>query len=254
MKIQYLCAVAVMALAFVAMPVGAQTRKDKKAAKKEAWQRDQRHKAEEEELRHQIRMDSIANAKKAAEQQAAKEEAERRAKEAEAKAKQKKAEEEAALQEVALDEPCSEKEYPSTEDLMRGHGIGVDRNQQFSVEKARGYAINELASQMSSKVESLLRLQNQSWDQNESNNYAGMAKQEIEIAVKQTTGFTVACRKTMTFTEGGARKMKTYMVVEISAERVLKAAYDALQKNNQTKVEQSFEEFHKDFKEHFSEL
>lgn len=254
MKIQSMFVVAAMALAIVAMPVEAQTRRDRKAAKKEAWEREQRQQAEEDELRHQIRMDSIANAQKVAAEKAAKEEADRRAREAEEKAKQKKAEEEAALQEVALDEPCSEMEYPSTEDLMRGHGIGVDRNQQFSVEKARGYAVNDLASQIASKVESLLRLQNQSKEQNESINYFGMAKQEIEIAVKQTTGYTIACRKTMTYTQNNVRLMKTYIVIEISSERLLKAAYDALQQNNQTQIEQSFEDFHRDFKEHFQEL
>jgi len=247
MKIQTMFAAAVMALAIVAMPVEAQTRKDKKAAKKEAWEREQRHKAEEDELRHQIRMDSIANAKKVEEQQAAKQEAEHRAKEAEEKAA-------AAQQEVPVEEPCSEVDYPSTEELMRGHGIGVDRNHQFSVEKARGYAINDLASQISSKIISLLRLQNQSWDQNESSNYAGMATQEIEIAVKQTTGFTVACRKTMTYSQNNVRLMKTYIVIEVSSERLLRTAYDALQQDDKTKIEQSFEDFHKDFKEHFQEL
>lgn len=245
-KLFFFATIVALSLA-IAMPAQAQNRKDKKAAAKAQWEMEQKQKAEEAELRHKIKMDSIANAQKIAEQKAAREEAE-------ARAKQKKAEEEAALQEVAHEEPCSEFDYPSTEELMRGHGIGVDRNQQFSIEKARGYAINELASQISSKVESLLRLQNQSWDQNETNNYAGMSKQEIEIAVKQATGFNVACRKTMTYTQNGVRLMKTYMVVEVSAERVLRAAYDALQKNNQTKIDQSFEDFHKDFKEHFQEL
>jgi len=252
-KILFYATAVAMVLA-MAMPMQAQSRKDKKAAKKEQWEREQRYKREEDELRHQQKMDSLANAKKVAEEKAAKEEAERRAKEAEEKAKQKKAEEEAALQEVAHEEPCSEMDYPSTEVLMRGHGIGVDRNQQFSIEKAKGYAINDLAQQISSKVESLLRLQNQSWDQNESNNYAGMAKQEIEIAVQQTTGYNIACRKTMTYSQNNVRLMKTYMIIEVSAEKVLKAAYDALQKNNQTKIEESFEDFHKDFKEHFQEL
>lgn len=254
MKAMNYFAVAIMAVTLAAAPANAQNRKEKKAAKKEAWQQDQKQKLEEDALLHQIRMDSIRNAKKEAEQKAAKAEAERRAKEAEEKAKQKKAEEEAGLEEVAHDEPCSEVDYPSTEELLRGHGIGVDRNQQFSITKARGYAINELASQITSKVESLLRLQNQSWDQNELNNYAGLAKEEIEIAVKQTTGYTIPCRKTMVYKQNGIRMMKTYMVVEVSAESVLRAIYDALQKNNQTKIDQSFEEFHNDFKEHFQEL
>lgn len=252
-KILLFATVVAMSLA-VAMPVNAQSRKDKKAAKKAQWEMEQQQQREEAELRHKLRMDSLANAQKVAEERAAKEEAERRAKEAEEKAKQKRAEEEAALQEVALDEPCSEMDYPSTEVLMRGHGIGVDRNQQFSVEKAKAYAINDLAQQISSKVESLMRLQNQSWDQNESNNYAGLAKQEIEIAAKQTLGYNVACRKTVTYSQNNVRMMKTYMVLEVSAEKLLKAAYDALQQNNQTKIEESFEDFHKDFKEHFKEL
>lgn len=72
--------------------------------------------------------------------------------------------------------------------------------------------------------------------------------------MQQTTGYNIACRKTMTYSQGGVRLMKTYMVIEVNAEKVLKVAYDALQKNNQTKIEESFEDFHKDFKEHFQEL
>lgn len=243
----------VVAMAFaMVMPAKAQSLKEKKQAKKENWQREQRQKAEEDELRHQLHMDSIANAKKIADEKAAKAEAERRNREAEERARQKKAEEEAALQEVEHVEPCSDLE--TTVEMIRGRGVGTDRNQQFSVEKARAYAVNELASEISSKVESLMRIQNMSKDVDEMNNFAAMSKQEIEMAVKQTTGFSIACRKTMTFTQNGVRMMKTYMVVEISAERVLKAAYDALMQNNQTKIDETFDEFHKDFKEHFSEL
>ncbi len=261
MKTIKLVAVAAMALALVAAPANAQSRKDKKAAKKANWEMEQQMQREEAQLRHKMKMDSLANVqKRAAEEEEARKaaveryEAERRAEEAEAKARQKRAEEAAALEEKAVEEPCSESDYPSTEDLIRGHGIGVDRNQQFSIEKAKAYAINDLASQISSKVESLLRLQNQSWDQNEANNFASQTKQEIEISVKQTISYNIACRKTMTYTQNGVRMMKTYISIEASAERILKAAYDTLQKNNQTKIEESFEEFHKDFKNHFQEL
>lgn len=58
----------VVAMAFaMAMPAQAQSRKEKKAAKKEAWEREQRQKAEEDEMRHKMRMDSIAKANKARE-------------------------------------------------------------------------------------------------------------------------------------------------------------------------------------------
>ena len=77
-KIMLFATVVAMSLA-VAMPVNAQSRKDKKAAKKAQWEMEQKQQREEAELKHKLRMDSIANAGKVAEEQARKAEAERRA-------------------------------------------------------------------------------------------------------------------------------------------------------------------------------
>ena len=55
--------VALMAMA-VCNPTMAQSRKDKKAAKKEAWEAEQKRKAEEAQLLHEMKMDSIRNAQK----------------------------------------------------------------------------------------------------------------------------------------------------------------------------------------------
>ena len=57
-KIMLLATVVAMSLA-VAMPVNAQSRKEKKAAKKAQWEMEQKQKAEEAALLHQMRMDSI---------------------------------------------------------------------------------------------------------------------------------------------------------------------------------------------------
>ena len=62
-KFMLFATVVVMSMA-LAMPVQAQTRKEKKAAQKEAWEREQRQKAEEAELLHKMKMDSIAKALK----------------------------------------------------------------------------------------------------------------------------------------------------------------------------------------------
>lgn len=64
--------VALMALA-VCNPTMAQSRKDKKAAQKAAWEAEQKRKAEEAQLLHDMKMDSIRNAKKAQEDKAKKE-------------------------------------------------------------------------------------------------------------------------------------------------------------------------------------
>ena len=56
---------ALMAMAIVAVPATAQTRKDKKAAEKAQWEQQQKFAAEEAALRHQMKMDSLANAQRA---------------------------------------------------------------------------------------------------------------------------------------------------------------------------------------------
>lgn len=61
----------------VCNPVMGQTRKDKKAAKKAEWEAEQKRKAEEEQLLHELKMDSIRNAKKVQEEAAAKAEKQR---------------------------------------------------------------------------------------------------------------------------------------------------------------------------------
>lgn len=60
-KIMLLATVVAMSLA-VAMPVNAQSRKEKKAAAKAQWEMEQKQKAEEAALLHQMRMDSIKRA------------------------------------------------------------------------------------------------------------------------------------------------------------------------------------------------
>ncbi len=52
----------VLSLAMVTMPLSAQTRKDKKAAKKAQWELQQQQLREEAELRHKMKMDSIKKA------------------------------------------------------------------------------------------------------------------------------------------------------------------------------------------------
>ena len=69
-KIMLFATVVAMSLAVV-MPVNAQSRKEKKAAQKEQWEREQRQKAEEAELLHKMKMDSITKAQKAKEEEEA---------------------------------------------------------------------------------------------------------------------------------------------------------------------------------------
>lgn len=249
MKIKSIFAVIALALTIVAMPVDAQSHKDKKAAKKAKWEMEQRHQKEEAELRHQQRMDSLANAKKVAEQRAAKAEAERRAAEAEEKARQKRAEEKAALQEEEFNEPCAD--YQSTADVLYGRGTGEDFEQQLSADIARTSAMEELASQLSTKVQSLVskyRKQSRKNTKRESlSRIEGLTVTEVDQAV----GFRIACRKTMTFYQEGERLFKTYMVVELNEDILLSAIYKKIQQDPEINVDADYQSFKSEFDENF---
>ena len=249
MKAMNYLAVAIMALSLVATPANAQSRKEKKEAKKEAWKQDQKQNLEEDALRHQIRMDSIRNAGKVAAQQAAKEEAERRTKEAEEKARQKKAEEAATLQEVDFDEPCSD--YLSSADVIYGRGNGEDFEQQLSADIARTSALEELASQLSTKVQAMVsnyRKQSRKNTKRESiSRIEGLTVTEVEQAV----GYRIACRKTKTYVQDGERLFKTYMVVELNEDILLSAIYKKLQQDPELSVDASYNQFKQEFDENF---
>ena len=59
MKKSILFLVVTLVLSVLSTPIQAQSRKDKKAAKKAAWEQKQQQEAEEAALKHQLRMDSI---------------------------------------------------------------------------------------------------------------------------------------------------------------------------------------------------
>ena len=247
-KIMLLATVVAMSFA-LAMPAQAQSRKDKKAAQKEAWEREQRQKAEEDELRHKIHMDSIANAQKAADEKAAREEAERRAAEAEAKAKQKKAEEAAALQEVEFNEPCSD--YMSSGDVIYGRGSGEDFEQQLSADIARTAALEQLASQLSTKVQALVTNYRKQARKNTKRESISRIEGLTVTEVDQATGYRIACRKTMTYIQDGERLFKTYMVVELNEDVLLSAIYKKIQKDDELNVEADYQAFKKEFDDNF---
>lgn len=229
---------ALMAMAIVAVPATAQTRKDKKAAEKAQWEQQQKFAAEEAALRHQIRMDSIANAKRVAEEQAAAAAAKAKA-EADAK----------AAQEVEVSEPCEE--YYSTKDLIRGRGVAESPIQQVAMAQARVLAVEEFAAQVQTTVQSVA-----------TNNMAALSGEdgmEVKVLfnnktkniVDQTTGFRIVCRKTTTSMKNGTKIYRHYMVVELDMETILKPLYDEIQKDQATKLELSLEEFSEEFEKHF---
>lgn len=232
MKKNILFLIAVFMLSIVATPVVAQSRKDKKASQKAEWEMEQQRKKEEAELMHQMRMDSIRNAQKRAAE---------------------KAEREAineAAQETDLNVPCME--FESTADLIRAHATGEDLDQQMAVEIARSAALDELTSQISTAVNSLVNRYRKSSKINDSRESLNRTQGMTTNVVNQTTGYRIACRKTTTFIEKGRRIFKHYIVVEVSKEELLEAVYQGLQEDEELKIEASYQDFKEEFEKVFS--
>jgi hypothetical protein len=247
-KIMLFATIVAMSMA-VAMPAQAQTRKEKKAAKHDQWEMRQQFIKDSTERANKAKLDAMDNAQKMAEEKAAREEADRRAKEAEEKARQKKAERDAALQEKEFNEPCME--FESTATLIRARGIGEDLEQQMSVEIARSAAIEELGSQISTKVQALMMNYKKSLTQNRKRESLRRVEGLTMTEVDQATGYRVACRKTTTFEENGERVFKTYIVIELGEDQLLKPIYDSIQKDEELKVDADYQAFKQEFDEHF---
>lgn len=152
-------------------------------------------------------------------------------------------------EEVEFNEPCSD--YTSSADVIFGRGVGEDYEQQMSVDMARTSAIEELASQLSTKVQSLVS----NYRKQERRNTSRESIRRIEgltmTEVDQSTGFRIACRKTTNYMYKGEKMYKTYMVIELNEDVILSSLYKKIQKDEDLKVDADYYSFKKEFDEHF---
>lgn len=231
---------ALMALAIVAVPASAQTRKDKKAAEKAKWEQQQQFDAEEAALRHQLKMDSLANAKRVAEEKAA-----------EAAARAKARAEAQAAQEQEVEVPCGD--YYSTAELLRALGIGEDYEQQMAAEMARSAALEELASQISTSVQSLVNNYKKSLRINLKRESIRRVEGMTMTAVDQTTNFRIVCRKTTSYVLDGEKLFKQYMVVEVAKDELLEPIYEGIQEDEELKLDMDYQQFAEEFDKNFQQ-
>lgn len=151
--------------------------------------------------------------------------------------------------EVEFNEPCSD--YASSANMIYGRGIGEDYEQQTSSEDARTAAIEDLASQLSTKVQALVSNYRKSERKNTSRESLRRIEGLTMTEVDQTTGFRIVCRKTTTYSQNGERLYKTYMVVELNEDVLLSSIYKRLQKDPEMNVDADYQSFKKEFDEHF---
>lgn len=260
MKATKLFAILAMALLMVAMPSQAQSRKERKAAEKAAWEARQQFIKDSTEIANKQRLDEMKKApqeeaeKAAAEEKARKEAAakaddERRQREerqkAEEKAKQKEAQEQ--WQDVNIKCP----NYKSTAELIRGRGFGESKDIALSKDYAEEDARNLLERQLGSVFENILRNDENSWNQDKSEKISKALKDATKVYTLNLNAlFIVSCDEYQVRKINGEEQYRTTMVVEISKEDAKRVAFnDIKQLEKDLEIEKGYdwEKFDEDF-------
>ena len=226
-----------LGMMMVCTTVDAQSRKEKRAAKSEAYKNEQRRIQEEKELIHQVRMDSIANAKKEREK-------------AEAEAKR-----EARAKEVALEMPCTGEKYFSTNEILRASANRQSQSKDVAKRMATTSALNNLAAKISVSIKSVAKdyLKSVSVDMDESLGqvYESMTKQVVN---QNFDSYKTLCEKyTSSYNANNKKIINCYICVEVSKDDVLKPIYEEMQANAKTKLEIDYEKFSAEFEKEFVE-
>lgn len=246
-------AVAALSLTICA-PVQAQSRKDKKAAEKEQWEREQRYKAEEEALLHKMKMDSLRDVQRRnAEIEQEAKEARQRAEE-DRRAAEAKAEKEAKRARKAVTIPCKGKEYRSDDTKLRSfasrEGLDTDAAQLAALIAAR----RELAGMIEVSVQSLssdyLKGQEKMKTKDQERKLESLTMQSIEQTINMAPPI---CEEYESKLDNEDNEVFIcYVVVEIDREAALKSLHKDLSKEAGDAIQSDYDRFKQEFKEHFS--
>lgn len=226
---------AMMALAIVALPATAQSRKDKKAAKKAEWEMQQQQKAEEAALLHQIKMDSIRDA------QAAREAAKA---EAEAKKAAEKAEQDYLNSTQTYKLPCWE---PDTKDYFTAQ---VQRVMPLNQVTMQATALLRLAKQqMQQKIagayKQVIRDYMDQMDLDDKFTAASHIESAGEMIINQIVNNTEESCREMTRPDASGQ-VTLYLAIKVSKENLVKEILNNIPEKEKKEVLTNEEEFRKE--------
>ena len=226
---------AMMALAIVALPATAQSRKDKKAAKKAEWEMQQQQKAEEAALLHQMKMDSIRDA------QAAREAAKA---EAEAKKAAEKAEQDYLNSTQTYKLPCWE---PDTKDYFTAQ---VQRVMPLNQVTMQATALLRLAKQqMQQKIagayKQVVRDYMDQMDIDDKFTAASHIESAGEMIINQIVNNTEESCREMTRPDASGQ-VTLYLAIKVSKENLVKEILNNIPEKEKKEVLTNEEEFRKE--------
>ncbi len=223
-----------LSLAMMTLPVSAQTRKDKKAAKKAQWEMEQQQQREEAELRHKMKMDSIQNAQK--EKEAAKE-AEAAAK---AKAEAEQAKKDAEAEQISRMNMVAEMPCQSYDDADWFYATGVKRFKQNQINLVPTALLRSTRQQLLQKLQGTYKqVIDDYFDQMDTED-GEYARQHIESAGRQVINQLInetyeICRKQTQLPDAeGFYNM--YMAIKVSKKDVVEKTINKLSEEKEMKV------------------
>lgn len=258
-KIMLLATVVAMSLA-VAMPVNAQSRKDKKAAKKAQWEMQQQQQKEEAELRHQMKMDSlraVQEEKEAAKARAAAVEEKRAAQQAQREAE----EEQIRRMNMVAEMPCQ-----TYDDADWFYATGVKRFKASQTNLTPTTLLRSTRQQLLQKLQGKYQqVIDDYFDQMETED-GEYARQHIESAGRQVIQQLInetyeVCRKQTQLPDAeGFYTM--YMAIKVSKKEVVEKTVDKLSHDEELKVrfnekqfrDSAFKVFEEDNKKEYKEF
>ena len=226
---------AMMALAIVALPATAQSSKDKKAAKKAEWEMQQKQKAEEAALLHQMKMDSIRDA------QAAREAAKA---EAEAKKAAEKAEQDYLNSTQTYKLPCWE---PDTKEYFTAQVQRVMPLNQVTIQST---ALLRLAKQqMQQKIagayKQVIRDYMDQMDLDDKFTAASHIESAGEMIINQIVNNTEESCREMTRPDASGQ-VTLYLAIKVSKENLVKEILNNIPEKEKKEVLTNEEEFRKE--------
>ena len=228
-KLFFYATVVAMSLV-VAMPANAQSRKDKKEAKKANWEMQQQQQREEAELRHQMKMDSIKNAQKE------KDEAKAKAAAAEAAAAKAAAEEaQHAKQTMVGTMPCQH-----YDDADWFYATGVRRFDLKKINTTPAALLRSTQRQLLDKLQGKYKQVTQNYFDQMDTEDGDYAREHIESAgmmvIQQMVNETYEVCRQQTQYPDAEGKYTMYMAIKVSKKELLEKVVTEISKDQELQV------------------
>jgi len=154
--------------------------------------------------------------------------------------------------EVEILIPCSGPDFFTNNKYFRANSIGESLDQVVSKKKALSNARADLAASVKVLIESVVDNYVKSSELNNveqvEERFEGLNR---EIIKEQLVGVKTICEK---LTKTSTGKFKTYIAIELSAQKLVEKFHDRMMKDDLIKIDYDYEKFKKTFEDEMNSL